>query len=245
MHQNHSTQYLLIVLFACLVAIYYFFDFGAGDTDKVFITITTFFFSIFTGFFITRQGARYTKIREIISSFDGKMSSVYRASGNLSESIQQKIGIIIKDHYQKILDSRAWDYHFVNKSTTIKDIHAVLETEIGDNKAESLRNQAIGRVLTGLGDCQVLRKNMVMIYQERIPSFQWFLIFVFMLILLAAISILPSAGILMPSLLKAAFVVAIMSVIVILHNLDNLHLFEAFIGENSAKDVINLIEGTK
>ncbi len=230
-----NIQFLLFVLFIVLGLFYFNFNFGAENTDKIFITITTFFFSIFTGFFITRQGSRYTKIREIISNFDGKMSGTYRVAGNISLDVQQKIGVIIKNHYQKILETKSWDYHFVHKSDTISSIHAVLENEIGGEKQESLRNQSIGRVLTNIGDCQILRKNMIMTFQERIPGFQWFLIFFFVLILLSAISVIPSSGFILGSILKSAFVISILSVIVILYNLDNLHLFENFIGENSAK----------
>lgn len=243
--RTKKVQILLILLFFILALIYFKVDFGGNSTDKVFITITTFFFSIFTGFFITRQGNRYTKIREIISTFDGKMSGVYRVSGNISLSVQQKIGFVIKAHYEKIIDSKSWDYHFKNKSNSISEIHSILEQEIGGLKQESLRNQSIGRVLSNLGDCQVLRKNMVMLYQERIPSFQWFLIFFFVLILLATITVIPSVTFLLGSLMKSAFVVSIISVVIILYNLDNLHLFEKFIGENSALDVIEILSGKK
>lgn len=245
MHIRNKIEIALILLFIILSYIYFTVPVGAENTDRVFITITTFFFSIFTGFFITRQGNRYTKIREIISTFDGKMSGIYRVSGNISESIQDKFGEIIKDHYQKVVDSKSWDYHFTHKSNTITRMHDILETEIGNEKQESLRNQSLGRILSNLGDCQVLRKNMVMIFQERIPVFQWFLIFFFMFILLATVTVIPSVGFLLGSVLKAAFVVSIISVVAILYNLDNLHLFERFIGENSAKDVLDIIEGSK
>ena len=235
----------LLVLFIGLAVLYYFVSFGGQNTDKIFITITTFFFSIFTGFFITRQGARYTKIRETIGSFDGKLSSVYRAAQNVSPEVQEKTGEIIKAHYDVLIEKKSWDYHFLNKSTTISSIHNLLEEKIGSVKQESLRNQALGRMLGGLADCQTLRKNMVMLYQERIPGFQWFLIHFFVLILLLAISVIPSSGFVLGAILKAAFVVSIVSVVVILRNLDNLHLFEGFIGENSARDVVGIIENNK
>lgn len=245
MHRKNILQYIVLSLFAVLTYSYYMFDFGAGNTDKIYITITTFFFSIFTSFFITRQGSRYTKLREIISSYDGKMSGVYRVSGNLSPEIQQQIGAVISEHYKKILETKSWDYHFVHKSNTISSLHNILEEKIGDNKQETLRNQAVGRILANLGDCQVLRKNMVMLFQERIPAFQWILLFIFVFIILSAVSVIPSSGIFLGSVLKAGFVVAIISVVLILHNLDDLHLFEDFIGENSARDVLDTIAGSK
>jgi hypothetical protein len=245
MHKRHILQYLVLISFFLLTWAYYSLDFGGSQTDKVFITITTFFFSIFTGFFITRQGNRYTKLREIISTYDGKMSGAYRMAANLAPQVQAKIGIVIRDHYQKILETKSWDYHFTHKSSTISNIHNILESDIGANKQESLRNQALGRILANMGDCQVLRKNMVMLYQEGIPNFQWLLLFMFVVILLATVSVIPSTGFLLGAGLKAGFVVAIVSVILILRNLDDLHLFEDFIGQNSAQDVLDTIEGSK
>ena len=242
---NKLLQGLLFIIFIALTYGYFQYDLGFANTDKIFITITTFFFSIFTGFFISRQGNRYTKIREVIGMFDGKLSGVYRASYNIAPEIHAKIGEIVMNHYLLILNNKAWNYHFLNKSNTISTIHQLLEEKIGSTKQESLRNQSIGRVLSGLSDCQTLRKNMVMLYQERIPSFQWFLLFFFVLILLVAVSVIPSQGFILGALLKSAFVVSILSVIIILRNLDNLHLFERFIGENSARDVVDLIEGKK
>ncbi|MBU2103617.1 hypothetical protein KKD81_00110 [Patescibacteria group bacterium] len=235
----------LSLLFVLIAAIYYSVPLGIPDSDRIFVTISTFFFSIFTGFFISRQGARYTKIREAISSFDGKLSSTYRAAGNISAEVQEKIGAIIRAHYVVMLEQKQWDYHFIKKSNTISSSHQVLEEMVGSLKMESLRNQAIGRVLNGLADCQVLRKNMIMLYQERIPPFQWFLILFFLLMLVLAISAIPSTGLLLGSILKAAFIVSLISVVVILRNLENFHLFEEFIGERSAQDVIDIIDHKK
>ena len=233
-----KTEIILFGVFLAMTAVYYYVSFGAENTDRIFITISTFFFSIFTGFFISRQGARYSKLRETIATFDGKLSSVYRASLNVSPEVEVETGKIIKDHYEGILKARTWEAHFAQETNVISSIHRVLENRIGSEKVESLRNQAIGRMMTGLSDCQVLRKNMVMLYQERIPSFQWFLIVFFLLMLLMSISVIPSIGMLLGSMLKSAFVVSLISVIIILRNLDNLHLFEGFIGESSARDVV-------
>ena len=240
--KTKRTELLLLIVFVLGAILFYFISFGGVETDKIFITITTFFFSIFTGFFISRQGARYSKLREIISTFDGKLSSVYRASMNVGQGVQRDTGRIIRAHYEHVLKERSWEAHFAQETSVISSTHQVLEEHIGSVKVESLRNQAIGRMLAGLSDAQVLRKNMVMLYQERIPSFQWFLIIFFLLMLLMSVSVIPSVGALLGSVLKAAFVVSLISVVIILRNLDNLHLFEGFIGENSAKDVLANIQ---
>ncbi len=237
-----KVEALLLVAFVFLCGFFYTTPMGSENTDRVFITISTFFFSIFTGFFISRQGARYSKLREIISTFDGKLSSVYRASQNVSPEVQADAARIISAHYQRVLHDRSWEHHFSEDAAILSAMHQALEERLGSTKVESLRNQALGRMLAGLSDAQVLRKNMVMLYQERIPAFQWFLILFFLVMLLLSISIIPSMGVAIGSILKAAFVVSLISVVVILRSLDNLHLFEGFIGESSAKDVLKNIK---
>ncbi len=242
---TRRTQSLFVLLFIAVFCLYFSVSFGAENTDKTFITITTFVFSMFAGFFITRQGNRYTKIREIISTFDGKLTGCYRASTNVSAEFHQEVTKILTAHYHKVLETRRWDFHFTNKSNTITSIHALLERLIGDNKIESLRGQAIGRIMSNLSDAQVLRKNMVMLWYEEMVPFQWYLMIFFVIILITTISIIPSVGLLIPSLLKASFVVTIVAVMAILRDLDNLYLFETFVGEHSARDVLHIIAGTK
>lgn len=245
MKKQNLTQILLLVIFVSFSYLYFKLPQVLPLTDKIYITITTFFFSIFTGFFVSQQMARYSKIREIISHFDGKMSSVYRSSENINKDVQIKIGEIITKHYESMIKTGEWNYHLIHKSNTISSIHTVLEESIGNENSSTLRSGAVGIILSNLSDCEVARKTMVMLYQERIPQFQWFVIYFFTAILILAVSAIPSEGLIFESILKSAFGVSIFSIASILHHLDHLHLFEDFIGENSAKDVIDLIRGKK
>lgn len=245
MKKENITQATLLSLFFVLAYVYFYLPVFLPQIDKIYITITTFFFSIFTGFFVSQQMSRYAKIREIISNFDGKMSSTYRSSENINKEVQEKIGEIITNHYNAMIKTGEWNYHLTHKSNTISSIHRVLEEKIGDSKVEALRAHAISRIVNNLSDCEVDRKNMVMLYQERIPPFQWFIITFFIFILILAVSAIPSNEMVLESILKSAFGVSIFSIASILYHLDSLHLFEDFIGENSAKDVLNLISGKK
>jgi hypothetical protein len=245
MKKETFTQFTLLAILVIFAYLYFKLPQTFPQIDKVYITITTFFFSIFTGFFISQQMARYSKIRETISNFDGKMSSIYRSSENISADIHKEIGEVITKHYKVMVATGEWNYHLNHKSNTISGIHTILEERIGDAKIKDLRAHALGSVLSSLSNCEVDRKNMVMLYQERIPQFQWFVISFFAMILILAVSAIPSEGLLFESVLKSAFGVSIFSIASILHHLDHLHLFEDFIGENSAKDVLDLIAEKK
>lgn len=245
MKKENITQFLLLAILVIFSFVYYRLPTTLPQIDKIYITITTFFFSIFTGFFISQQMSRYSKIRETISNFDGKMSSTYRSAENISKEVKVGIGEIITNHYKKMIMTGEWNYHLTHKSNTMSSIHTVLEERVGDTKLEALRSHAVSTIVSNLSACEVDRKNMVMLYQERIPPFQWFVISFFVCVLILAVSAIPSEGLIFESILKSAFGVSIFSIASILYHLDNLHLFEDFIGENSAKDVIDLIAGKK
>lgn len=238
-------KYLIFIVFIGVSFLSYFYLFGGKEVDKTFLTISTFLFSIFTGFFISRQGTRYMTIREKIANFDGNMSAIYRGSGHLGVDIQNKIGEIIKKHYEAIIENKAWDYHFTHKSSTITSIHGILEESLKDQALTSLKNDIVIRITTALHDVQLIRKNMVALYQERTPFFQWLLIGILGLILLITLMTIPSQGYLLGSLLKGAFGASVISVLILLLQLDRLQFFEGTMGENSASDVVNIIAGKK
>lgn len=245
MKRESFTQALLLSIFVIFSYFYFVMPEVLPIIDKIYITVTTFFFSISTGFFISQQISRYAKIRGTISNFDGKMSSTYRTAGNISKEVSEKIGKVISDHYKKMIKSGEWDYHLTHKSNTISSIHEILEESVGGKSVKTLSSQAVSKIINNLSDCEVDRKQMVMLCKERIPTFQWFVIYFFMATFILSVSAIPSQGLWLESVLKSAFVVCIFSVASILHHLDQFHLFEDFIGENSAQDVLDLIAGKK
>jgi len=170
--KNSNFKYGIILLYIIIFVFFYYYPIQIKTVNNIFLTISTFLFTIFTGFFISRQGSRYTKIREIVANFDGEMSALYRYAGYFSKDFSEKIGSIIKKHYQTILDHNAWDYHFVNKSETITNIHEVMQNSLKDQNLPSLTNQAVTNIFRSLGNLQMLRKQMIMLHQEHIPKFE-------------------------------------------------------------------------
>tara|TARA_B100000508_G_scaffold93690_1_gene73214 strand:- start:9 stop:683 length:675 start_codon:yes stop_codon:yes gene_type:complete len=224
--------------------VYYLFSFGT-EVDKVFLSISTFLFSIFTGFFISRQASRFNKVRETVTKFDGIMSGIYRSSGHIAKKLQTAIGKVIVSHYDHIFETGKWNIHFLEKSTTLTDIHKLLDKHVVDEDIVKLPNQALGAVVKSLVGAQDVRKQMVALHEERIPAEQWILIWFFATILVGTVSTMTSVGELFPSILKAAFVISIFSVLLILYRLNNLVFTEKIMGQHSAEDVVGIIEGKK
>ncbi len=221
-----------------------FVDFSGYELDKIYITVSTFLFSIFNGFFISRQSSRYSEIRSNLSRFDADMSIVYRESSHLTKEEHNNFGIMIREYYLSILKSKDWAYYFTHKSNLITNLHSYLE-KCGEVGMDKVRGEAIRKILGTLDDVQIIRKVLVSLKEETIPRFQQFFIYVLAVILFLAILTLPSKGLVLASILKSVYMVTVITVILLLKKFDDLTLFEGTIGEHSAKDVIGIIEGEK
>lgn len=236
-------ELFLIIFIIGLTMLYYNNSFNY-DVDKLFVSLSTFLFALFTGFFISRQSGRYKEIRKLTADFDGIMSFLYRSVGHFSPKAQKEIGGIIKKHYRLILKN-GWDYPFMHKTTTLTDIHKKSEEIVKKEGSDGIRGSVVSRIAVGLYESQKIRKNMVALRDERIPAFQWFLIAIVAIILVLTVSTIQSVGNLYGSLVKAAFISAILVTTVLLRRLDKLELFSGTIGEHSAKDVVDIIAGKK
>jgi hypothetical protein len=215
------------------------------SASNIFLTISTFLFATFAGFFISRQGQRYSSIRDQIAEFDGEMSSIYRSFGDISSGLQSKAKKIIEEYYSKILKNKAWDYNFTHKSNTITSLHGLCETSFKDKSLKDLDHLALQRILVGLERLQIIRKNMISLHNERIPQFQYVLIYFLGALLFVTVSIIPSQFNILESILKGAFGTCVIFILFLLHEFDNLRFFEGVIGEHSAQDVLDIFSGKK
>jgi hypothetical protein len=113
----------LIGILSGLFIFFFFFngylDFSTYGLDNVYLTVSTFLFSVFNGFFVSRQSTRYSDIRNNLSRFDADMTIVYRESSHLKKEEQKHIGNTIREHYEILLKKKDWSYYFTHKSNLI------------------------------------------------------------------------------------------------------------------------------
>ena len=228
------------LIFIFLSTIFYFVTFGLVEKNSLFLTITTFLFSIFAGFFISRQGTRYAAMRRDIADFDGEISNIHRDFEHFGKPVFTKAKKIIRRDYEKILDeNEVWDFTFNKDATIIADFHNLLKAV--PKKGTDVQTQAISKILGSLRKLQIIRKRIIIMYKERIPTFQWILLIILACILLVSVAAIPSYHNIIASLLKGIFVCAITFVFILLEELNKLNLFERIVGEDSAKDVLAII----
>lgn len=237
-----------VILFSVTFIVFFlyngYFDFASYGLDKVYITISTFLFSVFNGFFIARQSTRYSDIRNNLSRFDADMTIIYRESSHLKKDEQEQFGAIIREHYHILLKKKDWAYYFTHKSNLISNLHAHIQV-CGDIDMDKVRGESLRKMMTTLDDAQIVRKLLVSLKEETIPRLQQILIYTLAVILFLSVLTLPSKDLVFASLLKAVYMMTIVMVVFLLKKFDDLSLFEGTIGEHSAKDVISIIDGEK
>jgi hypothetical protein len=242
--QKYKDIFTIFSLFISFSVLFYNFTLKSDVDFRLFLTISTFLFAIFSGFFIARQGTRYGMIRDLLIRFDGNMSFIYRASGHFGEA-QKEVAGILRKHYAPILELKAWHYPFTHKTTTLTDLHSFCQKVVGEKTLASLQSTVLAQIITSLRECQGLRKNMIALHEERVPTSQWFILILLTLVILISLLIIPSQFEFFSSLLKGVFGSLLVFVLIFLRRLDRLEFFDGIIGETSARDVLNIIEGKR
>lgn len=204
------------------------------------IVATTFFFTLFIGFFISRQNDRYSEITDIIAERDGLYSFLYRVYG-LVPRVQDNMREIIKNHYQKILDSDDWAYNEFHASDTISRIVAEMGG-LNEQETQSIDGHSYyDGIWDAIKELQQNRKKIIAAYHERLAGFQWAIIYVLGVLLAISFDFVPANSVLV-QILKILFGTAVFISIVLLKELDNLTLFGEHAGKESAEDIFRIIE---
>lgn len=212
------------------------------NINTVYLSLTTFLFSIFNGFFIARQANRYNDIRNYISKIDANLTILYRESTHVGGKFTKKIGTIILEYYDT--RKKGWDNYINHKSTTITDLHKALDTEYKKN-SESIQGEAMRKMMVVMDDLQIQRKALVTLHEERVTRYQYTIVILLAGILITAFLSVNTQGNLTESIIKSILISVVGVVVWTLHQFDELRIFEGMIGEHSARDVVDIISGKK
>lgn len=238
-------KYSLALIFIILTGGFFYLPLDYIEPSQLLLTISTFLFATFTGFFIARQSSRYSKIRDNITKFDGNMSFLYRSFGHLGVKIQNQAKKVIRNHYKKIIDNKLWDYHLTRKSNTITSLHEIIEQAAKSKKANSVTNFSTQQILVSLRDLQSLRKRTIALHDESVPMFLWVVMFLLAIILFISLTAIPSQYFFFAAILKASFGTSILAILILLVQFDRLKFFGKVIAKSSAQDVLDILAGKK
>ena len=236
----------VLILFTTFLWFYYQEN-VLKEVSKEYIGILIFFFATITGVFISRQGKRYNLVVRALTDFNGNLSFQYRGMENIDEKYQEKIGLIIKKHFSYFKDDKySWDWFMKVKTTTLTDINRLHMEIIKDGlELNKLQSHFINRSQASLLDMHKIRKNLVPLMKENIPTINWIIIWLLAAGLFISIVSFNSQFNFSESLLKALFITSIFSVMLTLFKMNKLNFYEEMPGESSAQDVLDIIAGKK
>lgn len=220
-----------------------------SSVDPLYITVATFLFATLSGFFISRQSKRYSSIREEIARFSGELSSLYRLFAHFGEDAMQQAKHIIQSQLGGIVESQQWNYLIVHKSSLITDMHALIDT-VGQPKGKKTLSPHLQGALSGmyssLSSMQTQRKSFVSLSEERIPFSELLLIYLLAAILVITLFLsIDTGSLILSSFVKSSFITSVAAVLIVLHQLNSLQLFEKTIGMGAIQDVLDILDGKK
>ncbi len=222
----------------------YYFTYPAllkVENVAIYLTIATFLFSSFAGFFIARQNSRLVEVRNYLARFDGDIGFILRSSLHLSKDLDKAIKKVISDHYSRALSFSEKSHHTSQENQTLKKLEDLVVKHT-PTKLNMAQNQILNRTIAALLDAHTARKSLLLLEKERIPFLLWVLITILFMVLLFAIQTIPSNNLLAVSIIKSAFSIALFFVLFLLKWLNSLSLFEDKIGHSSAKDILRQLQ---
>jgi hypothetical protein len=235
-----SKTVLVVVGFIVLYALFVFKVNVVVPEYSDIVVATTFFFTIFSGFFITRQNDRYSTIEEEISTSDGLFSFLYRISGLLPR-IQKEVREIIREHYTKILKTGNWAYHVLNPSTTITKLTNTFASVSAEEIDKPGTEPAYEGIWGAISELQMVRKKIIALYKTRLLFSQWLLVSGLGGLVIVSFDFIPSSSLLIDAL-KVMFGTSVFIVLVLLKQLDSLTMFGSEFGKKSAQDIFRIID---
>jgi hypothetical protein len=174
-----KTEKILIYIplaFIFFLFLYYFLPVYLPDINTVFVSITIFLFATLVGFFISRQATRYGQIISKVTDFDGNMSFIYRSFGVFGETAQSEFAQVLQRHYSDITKKGDWDFYFSRKTSTLTDTNNLVVKYTEGGNLNPAQNAFASCAFFGLAEMQKVRKNLIALYKEKIPHFQWLLV---------------------------------------------------------------------
>ncbi len=236
-----NTKKLILVTLIFIIAYSLFVinvDFSVENYSDI-IVATTFFFTLYTGFFMTRQNDRYSAVSDLIATADGCFSYLYRAT-SVVPRIQNEVREIIRAHYTKILESGNWAYHIDNPSNTLTKMTKTL-TSVTEEENKYPAAATLGFCWEVVFTLQVLRKKTVSILSEKLVALHWIIVYLLSFLLIVSFSLVPTSS-LFVEILQILFGSTVFMAILLLMQLDHLTIFDDNAAASTAKDVLHIID---
>ncbi|MBI2589823.1 hypothetical protein HYW32_02275 [Candidatus Berkelbacteria bacterium] len=163
------TGSIISALFFGVLAIYIH---GVGSTSIVetILTISSFLFAIFSGFFISRLNDRYSTMRSLVSDEDAYFFSLFKMAKVFGEPFANKISDAIDDYYIASFEGDLNNYDYAYKGTMLQ-FNNIYDVIYG-LKAHSV-SSTYANMFATLQSIEEVRNKNSTIAKEKLTNGQW------------------------------------------------------------------------
>ena len=125
---------------------YYLPNWTTGAPVDTILTISTFLYAIFLGFFLDRSKSRFNRVRELVSSEDATWLSLSEIAGFFGPTFQKKVDQLIDKYYIVAYDYYLEGYYRPSAPVLSKvyDAFDSLDLTAHDSGAVDVFDDAIG-----------------------------------------------------------------------------------------------------
>ncbi len=208
-----------------------------SEGAEIILTVSTFLFAIFAGFYISRLNDRYGKMTDLIASEDAKWLSFYELSHFYPKTFVKKVEETLDKYYIVAYDFELGSCYKYNAKYFHEFFALLREVKIPKNsKSEDVFDDMLGI----LGDIEDMRNKSAVIANERLNPGQWTMIIVLSLIIIFSIFQLniPSAYYWLTTVL---FSTVIVTIVLTMRDLQNFRLNEIELLGESGQEVLEAI----
>ncbi|MFA7245347.1 MAG: hypothetical protein WC070_04185 [Candidatus Magasanikbacteria bacterium] len=140
---------------------------GSIPIVEMILTISSFLFAIFAGFFISRLNSRYSEIREYISEEDAYFLSLFQISQVYGKKFVDKITNLIEEYYITAFENKIEDYY----KQTAKPIQKIYDElyKMKEKSGESIYANMFSILLS----LELVRNKNSVVGKEKIAVSQW------------------------------------------------------------------------
>ncbi len=184
---------------------------------EIFLTVSTFLFGIFSGFFIANRWGRYSRMKTLLTNETGDLISIYKISKLIGNNFSKKISDIIDNYLIETFKYEVYEYH----EKTEKFFYEIFNQIEKIKPKTHQQKEATGLIMWQLKDMPRDREELFLLGRSKMPKFMfpiiWFLAFV-IIFCLFYIRISTIASSIITILLSTCVVL----VILVLRDLNNL-----------------------
>jgi len=208
---------------------------------ELILTVSSFLFAIFTGFFISRASSRYDKILEILSDEDAEWVTVYRNSKNIEESFLEQVREIMDKYYTTAEDYFEESYY----KPTIKYLDQIYnltkkQYEKFLGKSKTGNPIMLSQIMNSLSRIEKLRNRNSVMKQERITKGQWTILLFLGTIIIFSLFFMRTPEI-FSQITTIILSTTVVLVIFLLRDLENMKLIGKYVTVESSQEILDML----